>query len=201
MMLRYNISSWDQLSQCQSNNSTDLYITTSHIVQDSRLTGTVIKVNHRQFGTLFAYLVEGSGPLLSEDSTNHFFELTTLQILSELEKFGFVVTYNPRKHLDGDQLDYLMTLDKLNFDKIRILNVYQTHSDGSTAYTPTVVAFRVKENPDWINSGYSAPYREFITALDNGSAINVSKMSQDLNFRWDWLDYVASIHDILRDNQ
>lgn len=201
MMLRYNISSWAQLTQCQSNNSTDLYITTCQIVQDSRLTGTLIKVNHSKFGVLFAYLVGGQGPLLSEDSTHTIFELTTSQILAELAKFGFIITYDVRANLDPDQLAYLTTLDQLQFDKIRVLNVYQQLTDGTYSYVPTVVAFRVQDNPKWIYYDHSVSQSELVEALSNGSAINISKISKDKEFRWDWLDYVASIQDILRDNQ
>ena len=35
--LRYNISNWDQLSKCRSNNSADLYITVDHVFNDNRL--------------------------------------------------------------------------------------------------------------------------------------------------------------------
>lgn len=200
MPLRYNISSWTQLPQCQSNNSLSLSLHVSQILHDHRLNGTVIRVEHTDFGTLFACLVDGGGPLLSLDATNHIREFSTSEILAELRKYGFYITYNPEANLDGDQLDYLMTLDKLGFDKLRILNVYRYQQDGKVQSTPTIVAFNIKENPDWINNAYSASESEFLCALNNGSAVNISAISQEKKFRWDWLTFVANIKDILKDN-
>lgn len=198
-LLRYNISNWNQLTKCQSNNSRDLHIHVSHIINDPRVSGTVIRVDHCVFGTLFACLVDSSGPLLSVGNTGFIPEFTTIEILRELRKFGFYVTYNPATHLDGNQLQYLMVLDGLGFDKIRVLNVYSSTEMGKT-FSPKVVAFNVADNSDWLNNGYSASETEFTKALNNGSAINISGMSEKNSFRWDWLTYVANIKDILEEN-
>lgn len=198
-LLRYNISSWNQLSKCMSNNSRDLHIHVNTIIHDCRLSGTIIKVDHIAFGTLFACLVEGSGPLLSAGDNGVIPEFGTDDILRELRKFGFYVTYNPAAHLDGEQIQYLMILDQLGFDKIRLLNVY-SWENGSQQFTPKVVAFDIAHHGDWLNNGYSASEAEFTKALNDGSAINISGMSEKNNFRWDWLTYVANIKDILKEN-
>ena len=199
--LRYNISSWNQLAGCMSNNSSDLSISVSQAINDVRLSGTIIRINHAEYGTLFACVVGCSGTLVSEITSGLIPEFTAKQILEELEKWGFLVTYRPRANLDGDQLQYLMTLDALGFQKIRILNVYKYQQDGKTISTPTVVAFNIEQNSSWINNGYSASEAELSLALNNGSAMNITAISKDKKFRWDWLDYVANISDILADNQ
>lgn len=198
--LQYNISSWDQLTKCQSNNSKDLHISVTDFMQNAKLDGILIKVCHKVLGVLFACLVDGSGTLLSEDGTNHIHEFTTADILAELAKFGFIVTYNPREHLDGDQLQYLMTLNQLGFDKIRTLVVNKYTQQGTTKPTPTVVAFKVDKCSKWIDNKFIENESDFLLALSNGSAINISAISQEQKFRWDWLDYVANIDDIISDN-
>lgn len=198
--LQYNISSWDQLTKCQSNNSKDLHICVTDFMQNNKLDGLLIKVHHKLLGVLFACLVDGSGTLLSEDSTNHFHEFTTSEILAELAKFGFNVTYNPREHLDGDQLQYLMTLNQLGFDKIRTLVVHRYTSTGHTKPTPTVVAFKVDKCSKWIDNSFTESESDFLLALGDGNAVNISAISTEKKFRWDWLDYVANINDIIQDN-
>lgn len=198
--LQYNISSWDQLTKCQSNNSIDLHIGITDYTDEAKLTGTLIQVKHNLFGTLFACLVNASGNLLSQDSENHIHEFTTAQILSELAKFGFNVTYNPREHLDGEQLQYLMTLNQLGFDKIRTLVVNRYNRTGLIEPTPIVVAFKVDKCSRWIDNSFIESESNFMLALSQGHAINVSAISAEQSFKWDWLDYVASIDDILQDN-
>ena len=89
-LLRYNISNWLQLSDCKSNNSKDLFITVKQIIDDGshRLQGVNILVNHCQYGTLFACLVNSSGSLLSPDPVSGIIkEFSTEEILAELNKF------------------------------------------------------------------------------------------------------------------
>lgn len=199
--LKYNISSWNQLPDCKSNNSKYLYLATTHFFGDERLTGTLISVLHEDFGTLFSCLIDSGGTMLNTESKNKYHEFTTTEILAELYKYGFDITYSPREHLDGDQLAYLTTLSQLGFEKIRMANIHSYDQTGTTQYNPTIVAFNIEQNPYWINNGYSPSEFEFLQALNNGSAINVSALSFTKQFRWDWLDYVASIDDILEDNR
>lgn len=198
--LQYNISSWEQLTKCQSNNSRKLSISVTDFMQGEQLHGLLIKVQHSMLGTLFACLVNGSGTLLSEDAENHLHQFTTEEILKELHKFGFYVTYNPRKHLSGEQLQYLMTLNQLGFDKIRTLTVNKYNGMGLTEPTPTVVAFRVSQCSKWIDNTFVESESGFMLALSHGDAINISAISKEKGFTWTWLDYVANIDDIINDN-
>lgn len=198
--LRYNISSWFQLSECKSNNSTDLYITVKQIIDDGshRLEGINILVQHTQYGTLFACLVDSHGSLLTSDPVSGIIkEFTTNEILAELNKFGFDITFTINQHLSGDQISYLMTLSDLGFDKIRKLLVYYS---STKRYSEFLVAFNVEKCPDWISNDYTCGAREFVEALQYSGAMNLTDLKQTKNFDWTWLTYVANIDDIIEDN-
>ena len=105
MPLRYRISNWKQLEGAKSNNSRDLSISVTTFVNDHRLNGQRIKVEHRVFGTLFACIVSGKGTLLTENSEGYIHEFTPAQILAELEKFGYYIQYDPTEQLSGNQID------------------------------------------------------------------------------------------------
>lgn len=201
--LRYNISNWGQLTQCKSNNSVDLYISVKHIIDDgtNRLAGTVISVNHATFGALFTCLVDSRGTILTPDSSSGIIkEFTTDEILGELEKFGFLVTFKINQHLSGAQISYLLTLDGLGFDKIRKLSVVTTDKSGTTSISDYLVGFMVEQCPDWLSSNYQCPKAVFLEKLDQGVAINFTHHSMAQQYDWTWLTYVANISDILRDN-
>ena len=201
--LRYNISNWLQLSECKSNNSVDLYITVKQIIDDGshRLEGVNILVNHTQYGTLFACLVNSNGTLLTPDPVSGIIkEFSTDEILAELNKFGFDVTFEINQHLSGNQIAYLITLSGLEYDKIRKLPVYQYDSLGNKVFSDYVVAFNVEHCPDWINMDYTCKNSEFLSKLNDGVALNLTFMSNTQMFDWTWLTYVANIDDIIRDN-
>lgn len=197
--LRYNISSWDQLVGCMSNYSNQLCIKVKKLVNDSRLTGTIIEVFHQEFGPLFCYVVDGKGPLLASSDPLDY-EMTTAALLKELQRYGFFVTFNPREHLPEDQIEYLKTVQKLGFDKIRVLDVYTYTSDGTRLMNPHIVIFNVEPNPGWMDNTYSASLDEYTYAITQGTAFNLSSMSEARRFHWDWLDYVANIQDIIDEN-
>ncbi len=199
--LRYNISNWDQLTKCRSNNSADLYITVDHIINDQRLEGTVIRLTPSDFGVLFVCTINCKGTILTPDNNSGIIpEFTTDQILTELKKFGFDVTFNLEKGLSGNQLAYLMTIDELGFDKIRTLDVYVYDELGNRKYSQYIVAFNIEKCPDWINQSYCANKTEFLSALNDGGAMNLTYVSQTQQFDWTWLDYVANIDDIIENN-
>lgn len=198
--LRYNISNWLQLSECRSNNSVDLYITVKQVIDDGthRLAGVIILVNHTQYGTLFACLINSSGSLLTPDPVSgKIKEFTTDEILAELNKFGFDVTFEINQNLSGDQISYLMTLSDLKFDKLRVLEV-QDKPDGT--YSNYVVAFNVAKCPDWIRNDFTCGKKPFVDALISSGAMNLTDLEQTKGFDWTWLTYVANIDDIIRDN-
>lgn len=197
--LRYNISNWLQLSECRSNNSVDLYITVKQVIDDGshRLSGIIILVNHNQYGTLFACTINSSGTLLTPDPDSGIIkEFTTDEILAELNKFGFDITFTINQHLSGDQISYLLTVYDLGFDKLRMLEVQQ--EDGH--YANYLVVFNVEKCPDWIQNDFVCDRRSFLAALNNSGAMNLTNLKQTKGFDWTWLTYVANIDDIIRDN-
>ena len=198
--LQYNISNWLQLSECKSNNSADLYITVKQVIDDGshRLTGIIIMVQHTQYGPLFTCLVNASGTLLTPDPVSGIIkEFTTDEILAELNKFGFDVTFEINQHLSGDQISFLMTVNELGYDKLRVLSV-QDKPDG--LYSDYVVVFNVEKCPNWIYNDFTCGVQPFITALLTSSAMNLTDLPQTKSFDWTWLTYVANIEDVIRDN-
>ena len=199
-LLRYQISDWHQLPKAQSNNSNKLSIVVSDFIQDDRLGGTRIQVIHEDFGPVFVCVVNGEGSIVTPIQDNIVSELTPDQILAELQKFGYYIIYKPTTKLPSAQLDYLVQLRNMKYDKIRILYVHE-YIYGIKQIKWYVVAFNVKENPDWINNWYSPSKSEYQSALMNGSAVNLLSVSQSRKYRWAWLvDFVANIDDVLEDN-
>lgn len=197
--LRYNISNWIQLSECKSNNSADLYITVKQIIDDGshRLSGIGIYINHTQFGTLFACLVNASGSILTPDNSGIIKEFSTDDILEVLKTFGFDVTFEINQHLSGEQISYLMTLYDLKFDKLRMLEV-QDKPDGG--YSDYLVAFNVEKCPKWLQNDFVCGKKPFVDALMSSGAMNLTDLEQTKGFDWTWLTYVANIDDIIEDN-
>lgn len=197
--LQYNISDIHQLSGVLSNNSRDLSISVADFIQDDRLLGTRVQVVHTDFGVLFACVFNASGSMVSSTDDYTVIEPSIAELLLELSKYGFDVVYDPRKSLPGSQLEYLITLESLGYDKIRLLSVYSVQS-GVKKFNTYVVGFNVDKNPMWINNGYAPSDKEFTGSLKDGSAINISGISKTRKWSWSWLDYVADISDILKDN-
>lgn len=199
-LLRYRIGAWHQLSKAQSNNSNKLSITVSDFIQNDRLEGTRIQVIHEDFGPLFVCLLDGGGSIISEIADDIVPEFTTQQILTELKKFGFIIEYKPVTKLPSAQIDYLISLRQLHFDKIRVLYVHE-YINNIKDVKWYVVAFNIESNPQWINNWYSPHKNEYQSALMNGSALNLLNVSASRKFRWTWLvDNVMSIEDILEAN-
>lgn len=200
MPLRYNISDWHRLPECKSNNSRLLSISVSDFINDKRLSGIRISIEHQYLGTLFAYVICAKGDIIDDIDGDYLPELSTKQLLTELAKYGFYITYNQRAHLSGTQLDYLMTLSGLGYDKLRILSTY-SYINGIKQFSSKVIVFNSPKNPDWLNLAYSPSELELLAAFNSGSAINISAISRSKEFSWAWLDYVADIQDILEDNK
>lgn len=200
MPLRYNISNLRQLTGCKSNNSRDLVISVTEFYNNFPFRGLRISVNHPVLGVLFACVVNARGDLVTDyNEQNMKHEFTIEEILEELHKYGFYVTYNPRENLKSKQIEYLMTVDKLGFDKIRVVNVWDAPI-GTKEYDWYVVVFRSKKLPTWLINSYSPSKKEFNKALVEGSALNITQLCECHRFRWDWLDYVGNVKDIILDN-
>lgn len=197
--LRYEITDWHQLPQCKSNTDKRLHLHVTDFIHTSDIVGTRISLEHEIYGVLFTYVVDANGcmiaPVCGVD-----LELSTETILIQLAKFGFLITYKPAEHLPGNQIQYLMTLHHLKFDKIRLLAVWDAPR-GVKEFIPYVVAFKVEQLPGWLQSSYSPSVSEFNQAINSGYAINITAISKDEHFSWDWLyNWVADINDILKEN-
>lgn len=197
--LRYRISDWRQLKDCKSNNSKDLKISTTVFVNTPQLNGLRIRIEHPTFGILFSTIVDPKGSLTSKTEEGYVFQMTPGQILEELAKWGFLVEYLPMDNLSGNQIQYLMTLQGLHYDKIRVLSVWDAPL-GVKEFKVHVVAFQSDKLGNWLNAGYSPSKSEYLSALDSGYTINVSSISNAENYDWSWLyNWVANISDILAD--
>jgi hypothetical protein len=163
--LRYKISNWRQLQHCKSNNSIHLKIGVSDYINNDKLCGLKISVEHSDFGTLFATVIGARGSLVTHFCGDDCYitnDLSKDAILAELRKFGFYVTYDQEVNLPTDQLEYLMTLRELKYDKLRILTVVNPDTKQAINY---VVAFQVDPLGDWLNAAYEPTESEFTKAL------------------------------------
>lgn len=205
MPLYYNISSYRQLSGCKSNNSKHLNIELTDFINNDDIQGLRIAVVDDRYGTLFATVVQSRGNLVNGPNTcsnsTISSDLSRDTILSELEKFGFYISYNPKALLEGKQIEALMTLQSFGFDKLRILQVKRP-AGINVDYTPVsyVVGFNVADHITWLNNTYVATEREFNEALVKGTAINISSIGNMRSLNWSWLTYVADISDVIADN-
>lgn len=198
--LRYKISSWRQLPNCLSNNSRELHIHITDFFNNTELRGFRISLEHTSMGVLFCCVLQARGTIITDEDEYGASELSPTEILRELYKYGFYIEYEPITALSGNLLDYLITLDKLGYDKIRIMNVWHTEN-GMQASDTKIVAFQSDPLGDWLNNAYSASQKEFLEALDKGTAINLTDTSRTKNFRWDWLyGKVLNIEDVIQDN-
>lgn len=193
--LRYSISSWKQASKCLSNASDKLHITVTEFFDEIHLKGLRVAVEHYKYGTLFAYVVNAQGDIVYGIGDH---ALSTDEILQQLAQFGFFITWNQNDRVTGPQIEYLLTLLKLGYSKVRVLEVWSV-VDGNDVYTRHVVAFNPDKHPEWISTDYYAALKEYAEATMDGSAIDVEMISSAKDFDWSWLTYVANINDIVDD--
>lgn len=199
MPLRYRISSWRQLPGAKSNNSKKLHIHVTDFVPGNSLTGFRITIEHDDLGTLFAYILNAKGSLITpyQDVAQEF---TPGVLLNELKRFGFLIEYNPIKQMPGNQISLLMTINQLKFDKIRVLNVWET-STGVKVFKHHIVAFKADPLGNWLNSGYAPSIDEYTKAITSGAAIDIGILTEAQDMDWSWLvGWVGNIDDILCDN-
>lgn len=185
----------------QSNNSKKLSISVTDFVQNDSLQGQRIAVEHEDFGVLFACVLRAVGTIVEPLTDNITVEFTPDQIIQELAKYGFLVSYIPTTVLSPTMIEYLMNIRKFRFEKLRILNVWELDRTNTKVWKWYVVAFNSVPNGQWLNSWYSPSKREFLTAIQNGSCINISAIGRTRGMDFSWLaGWVANIDDILNDN-
>lgn len=197
--LRYEISDWHQLRSAKSNNSDQLYISVGDIVQNDTLTGLRIQILHRTLGVIFAYIRNATGDIVTVDNSINTENVDDNTLIAELAKYGFLITYTYPQKLPADQLEFLITLRNLKFDKLRILPVWH-FKDSEKVWDNYIVVFRVEDNPKWLSNTYGASRTEYTNALQHGSVFNISATATTQSWDWSWLDFVANIDDIIQEN-
>ena len=150
---------------------------------------------HDLYGTLFCALVDGLGTVISEQDEDgkDLPYMTTAEILVQLEKLGFDISYKEEIHLPSDQLTFLNNLMELGFDTLSRIFV-QTEKMKRNY----VVASNSLKRQEYCNFGSIHSKKFFDTSLEEGWAANISKVGKHLS--WDWLTYTVKIRDLLEAN-
>lgn len=201
--LRYEIDSWDQITGCQSNNSPKLHLTYD-VALGRSLSGQIIRVEHDDYGCLFSYVVEASGVDVSCSSNGTVFQLTTDELLMELEKYGFIVQFSTCLQISDAQYQLLMSSQLLGMSKIRIMYVDMTEKrnrfDDNYERKPYLAMFKTDKLPMWLSNGKVCSKREFEDALAKGYAVNLTECEGGLHGNdWSFLtDKVLNVSDILK---
>lgn len=199
--LRYEISSWDEVPQCLSNNSKHLHLTYDSVM-DRQLTGGIVRVQHDKYGCLFAYLVNASGSLLYISDDGTLFELESSQVLKELEKYGFFIKFEHKFVINDEQFQLLVTASELGMDKIRIMYVDTPFRNKKVVNVKIayLVAFKSGVNSRWLSNTYESSFNEFNYALVSGTCVNLTKCKGGLvpPNNWKFLkDKVLNISNVL----
>ena len=201
--LRYEIDSWDQITECQSNNSPKLHLTYD-VALGRSLSGQIIRVEHDDYGCLFSYVVEASGVDVSCAPNGTVFQLTTDELLMELEKYGFIVKFSKCLQISNAQYQLLMSSQLLGMSKIRIMYVDMTTKrnrfDDDYERKPYLVMFKTDKLPMWLSNGKVCSKQEFEDALAKGYAVNLTECEGGLHGNdWSFLtDKVLNVTDILK---
>ena len=198
-ILRYRISNWNQITQCRSNNSRNLSLSLSKFLDGKRLQGYGIKVNHANYGVLFAALIEGIGTLITktdEEGADIPF-LTTDEILKQLMKFGFYITYNLAKNLPQEEFDYLSKLEDLGYDKITRIALESFDTNGNKVWRPAVIVMKSEFNTDMLVFECKVTRKTFNERLTKNVILNITN---EPGMNWEWVTYIANIADVLDEN-
>lgn len=201
--LRYEIDSWDEITECQSNNSPKLHLTYD-VALGRSLSGQIIRVEHDDYGCLFSYVVEASGVDVSCAPNGTVFQLATDELLMELEKYGFIVKFSKCLQLSDAQYQLLMSSQLLGMSKIRIMYVDMTEKrnrfDDDYERKPYLVMFKMDKLPMWLSNGKVCSKQEFEDALAKGYAVNLTECEGGLHGNdWSFLtDKVLNVSDILK---
>ena len=198
--LRYCISDWDQAEKCLSNNSKDLHISVTRFVNNRSLVGRRISVTHTKLGVLFSTLIAPSGQLVStDDEAAHV--MSVEEILSQLALFGFLIKYREEYALSGEQLSYLIELQRIGFDKICPVIVLQRDAHARTKkFIRRICAIDSGENSELLIGGVKLTEAELAKKCLSSTLMDITDISLAKKFQWDWLTYPISIQTILDAN-
>lgn len=200
--LRYTINDWNRLPECLSNNSQDLKIRVSKLLNNDKLKGLRIAVEHSDLGTLFATVLDATGYLanIDEHSTHHGYNMPKAVLLEELLKYGFDIQFSKLIGITKQQIQTLKVLAELKFDKIRKVNVisYGAHSNS---YKTHVILFKLDKHPELLEQNAVISYNYFSKGLSNGSICDISNLLGESRLSWYWLDFVGNIEDIIKEGE
>jgi len=120
--------------------------------------------------------------------------MTTSEILEQLAKFGFDITYEEEPNLPEDQLTFLSKILSLGYDAITRVYIRTPKN-----ILPTIIAYNSSITVDYLPFNSEVSKIKFDADLERGSVINIGKMEP--LFTWAWLTYTCQIQDILDDNK
>ena len=194
--LRYEISSWEQASKCLSNNSKKLHIEVSHVLDAPVLESRQISVVHEDYGIVFSVTTEGIGTLISAqtDKGRELPWMTTDEILIQLEKFGFDITFNQLSNLRGDLISYLIKLSQFGMSKLTRVNVVEGEVTNSC-----VIALTDKQSAT-VTWGSTLTATQLAEMCREMNALDLTTVSAIERFNWDWLICTMNISDVLDEN-
>lgn len=188
--IRYRINDWHKLKDCKSNNSRELEIKVTDFVNNDLLEGIRISILHPDFGTLFTTVIKPSGALVTSEE-ERVYEPSQELLLRELYKFGFFIEFGDRLKIPADLYAYILSLKGIGFDKLKMVTPRATRRTY-------IIAFRSEKIPKWLLNTYQPNFEEYRAKLVSGECINLTDVSREKKFRWDWLDFVGGIDDILQ---
>lgn len=163
------------------------------------LEGLLLQVNHTNLGTLFAAVIQGTGVLVTqEDEYGYAIPfMTTDEILRQISKFGFYVTYKRRSHLPGPVLDFFQRWMDMGYGRITRVLLQSENKYGDTIWVDSVVLFKeTVENQDLLCYGKKLSRIAYMKKVDANSIQNVT----NVGFDWDWVDSFYRLEDIMDEN-
>lgn len=194
MELSYSIDSWDRLTECRSNKSSEYYIVVRDINCGSYLKAKMIHVHHNKAGCVFATTVGANGIIVDSSIP----DMTRDEILNQLKRFGFNVKFSQKIDIPENQLYKLRGLYDLGYDRIRLVVIKDTSQNNEE--TGYVVAFKSGSyvTDDWFNNWYSPYKSEFDLAVRSGDAYVIHSTKNVNGEDWSWLyNTVYRIVDLL----
>lgn len=156
-------------------------------------------MNHANYGVLFAAMIQGNGLLVTntdEEGLDLNF-LTTDEILAQLMKFGFYITYDIKQNLPNNMLAFLATIDNIGFDKITRVALESSTVSGQKIWEPTILVIKSEHNTDLLQFDCKLTRKAFNEKLSCNYIMNVS---HEEGMVWDWVTYICNISDILSEN-